>query len=58
MARYSHQFLVAFTIISDAEDTETLSKELLLAGLLRRAQDIDADEAGIEAFQLNDTEEI
>jgi hypothetical protein len=58
MTQYSHQFLVAFTIETSEEETSRLSKRELLMALRLRGDDIEQDEAGREAFQHNDTEEI
>lgn len=57
MEKYSHQYLIAFTIENEEKDHEKIPYNDLLAGLVRRMGDI-VEHDGIEAFQHNDTEEI
>ena len=57
MKRYSHQFLIAFTVESGEEDPWMVGEAKLAAGLTRRLADI-LEHDGLEAYEHNDTEEI
>ena len=57
MPRFSHQFLIAFTVETDDPDWENLTEKELTAGVARRLEDIILHD-GLEAFQHNDTAEI
>jgi len=47
--RYNHMFAIAFTLISDDEQGEDVTKEMLQAALLRRIADLGNSDEWIEA---------
>lgn len=57
-SKWSHQYLVAFTVISEEEDGREVSPQVLLTHLLKRAAEIAEEIAGkgTEAFQCEDSE--
>jgi hypothetical protein len=57
MARYSHVVAVAFTIVNDREDGNTMSDRELMTGLATRLASLIA-EPDIEAFDIYDTVEV
>jgi hypothetical protein len=57
MTRYSHQFLIAFTVENEVENWNYINEKELVVGLAKRLAEI-IEHDGIEAFQHNDTEEV
>jgi len=55
--RYSHQFLIAVTVVNDQKDPDKVTEEELERALYERTKDIHTHD-GIEAFSHNDTAEI
>jgi hypothetical protein len=59
MPRFNHQCSIGFTVLSDNEDGEDFTPEMLRAALLQRIADLDragADEWR-EAVAIEDTDE-
>ena len=57
MAEFSHQYLIAVTVVNSQKDPDKVSCRELMDALERRVQDI-YEHDGHEAFSHNDTEEI
>ncbi len=56
--KWSHQFLIAFTVISEEQNGHDIAAKDLLVHLLRRAAEVafEINNGETEAFQLEDTE--
>ena len=48
MSKYNHMLDIAFTVTSDSEDPESISREEIIASLLRRIADLTEFEHATE----------